>query len=169
MLRRLGDYPLRSVTISYNGSEVQLSQTKESQYVDVRQVPTRHVKMLYVEICRGRLCRGLDLSKSMLNLLKQSSSRMKCYTLSKFDDMPTVCWIIPPSLRNNGLHCVFVQVRKFVGCFSSRVPFSLHGELSSFSHLKQGNGVRPCMAYASSHNGVAKKRFLKIWMDVFGF
>ena len=72
-------------------------------------------------------------------------------------------WIIPPSLRNNGLHCVFIQVRKLVGYFSSRVPFSLRGELSSFRHLKQGNGFPLCMAYASSHNGVAKKRFMKIW------
>ena len=40
--------------------------------------------------------------------------------------MSTVDWIIPPSLKNNGIHCVFVQVRKLVGYFSSRVPFSLH-------------------------------------------
>ena len=66
-------------------------------------------------------------------------------------------WLIPPSLRNNGLHCVFVQVRKLVIYFSSRVPFSLHGDFSSFRHLKQGNGVRPCIVYVSSHNGVVKK------------
>ena len=70
--------------------------------------------------------------------------------------------IIPPSLRNNGLHCGFIQVRKLVGYFNSRVPFSLRGELPRFSHLKQGNGVCPCMAYASSHNGVTKERSLNI-------
>ena len=85
------------------------------------------------------------------------------------DNLPTTGWIIPPSLRNNGIHCVFVQVRKLVVYFSSRVPFSLCRELYSFSHLKQGNGVHPCMACASSHNGITKKRFLNIWMDVFGF
>ena len=83
--------------------------------------------------------------------------------------MSVVGWIIPPSLRNNGLHCVFVQVRKLVGYFNSRVPFSLHGELSRFIHLKKGNGVHPCMAYVLSHNGVTKKKFLNIWMDVFSF
>ena len=90
-------------------------------------------------------------------------------TIFKLDNMPTAWWIISPSLRNNGIHCVFVQVRKSFGYFSSGVPFSLHGELSFFSHLKQGNGVRPCKVYASSHNGVTKKRFMNIWMDVFGF
>ena len=50
--------------------------------------------------------------------------------------MPTVEWIIPPSLRNNGPHCLLVQVRKLVGDFSSRVPFSLGWVLSDFSHLK---------------------------------
>ena len=49
MLRFFSDYPLCLVTRSYNGSKVQLSQTTESQSVDVCQVPTRHVKMLYVE------------------------------------------------------------------------------------------------------------------------
>ena len=83
--------------------------------------------------------------------------------------MPTAGWIIPPSLRNNGPHCLLVHMRKLVGEFSSRVPLSLGWELSRFSHLKQGNGVLPCMVYASSHNGVTKKRYLKIWMDVFGF
>ena len=84
-------------------------------------------------------------------------------------DLLATGWINHPSLKNNGLHCVFVQVRKLVNDFSSRVQFSLHRELSSLSHLKQGNRVCPCKAYMSSHNGVTKKRFLHIWMNVFGF
>ena len=36
-----------------------------------------------VEICQGGLCQGLDLSKLMLNVSKQS----------KFDNMPTASWI----------------------------------------------------------------------------
>ena len=84
-------------------------------------------------------------------------------------DLSAPSWIIPPSLRNNGLHCVFVQVRKLVGYFSSRVPFSLCRELSGFSHLKQGNGVHPCKAYVSSHNDVTNKRFLNIWVDSLSF
>ena len=76
-------------------------------------------------------------------------------------------WIIPPSLRNNGIHCVFIQVRIIVGYFNSRVPFSLCGEMSSFIHLKKGDGFHPCMGYVSSLNGVAKNQFQNIWMDVF--
>ena len=47
----MDDYPLRLVTRSYNGSEVQPSQTNGRQRysVDVRQLLARHVKMLYVE------------------------------------------------------------------------------------------------------------------------
>ena len=90
-----------------------------------------------------------------VNLSKENLSTGKA-------NLPTTGWIIPPSLRNNGLHCVFIQVRKLVGYFNSRVPFTLHREFSSFSHLKQGNGFRPCMVYASSHDGVAKKRLLII-------
>ena len=165
MLRRVGDYPLRLVTRSYNGSEFQPSQiTRRHRYSsDVRQssVTIGHAKMLYLEhnTYRTLFCRGSDLSMMMLNLSKQS----------KFDNMPTIGWIIPPPLRNNGLHCVFVQVKKLVGYFSSRVSFSLREEFSSFIHLKQGNGFRPCMTYVSSHNGVTKKRLLNIWMDVFIF
>ena len=96
-----------------------------------------------------------DLSK--MNL---SSENVEA-DLSKVNLLATG-WITPPSLRNNVLHCVFVQVRKLVGYFSSRVPFSLCGELSIFSHLKQGNRVRPCVAYALSNNGVTKKRLLNI-------
>ena len=77
-----------------------------------------------------RLCRGSDLSKLMINLLKLTN-------------MPTPEWIIHPSLRNNGSHCLLVQVRKLVGEFNSRLPLSLCWELSGFIHLKQGNGVRP--------------------------
>ena len=108
-----------------------------------------------------------NLSKVNLSAGKANLSASK-ENLSK-ENLSVDSWIIPPSLRNNGLHCVFVQVRQLVGDFISRVPFSLHGELFNISHLKQGNGVLPCKAYASSHNGVIKKSFLNIWMDVFGF
>ena len=92
--------------------------------------------------------------------------------MSKLENLSTTGWIIPPSLRNNGLYCVFIQVRKLVDYFSTRVPFSFCEELSSFIHLKQGNGVHPFMEYVSSHNGVTKKRFLKnmdgcIWVLFF--
>ena len=133
--------------------------------------------------CRDVVCRAWNLqrlSKSVVSRFRIFKADVepvkvlnlvvsKCQTLSKFDNMPTAEWIIPPSLRNNGLHCVLVQVMKFVGYFSRKVPFSLCRELSSFSHLKQRNGVHPCMAYVLSHDGVSKKRFLNIWMDVFGF
>ena len=134
--------------------------------------------MLYVEcrICRDFLrtvvsrFRLVESDVEPVKVVKVGFSKYsKFYTLSKFDNIPTVGCIIPPSLRNNGLHCVFVQVRKLIGDFISRVPFSLCEDLSSFSNLKQGNGVHPCMVYASSCNDVAKKRFLNIWMDVFGF
>ena len=69
--------------------------------------------------------------------------------------MPTAGWIIPPSLRYNGPHCLLVHMKKLVGEFSSTVALSLCWELPNFSHLKQGNCVRPCMAYVLSHNGVA--------------
>ena len=41
--------------------------------------------------------------------------------------------------------------------------------MSSAMHLKQGNVVHPCMAYASSHNDVTKKTFMNLWKDLFGF
>ena len=62
MLTCLGDYLLRLVTRSYNGLEVQLSQMKKSQSVDVRQVPIRHVKMLYVKC---RICQ--EFSRSVVS------------------------------------------------------------------------------------------------------
>ena len=71
--------------------------------------------------------------------------------------MPTAGWIVPPSLRNNGINCVFIQVKKLVVYFNSRAPFSLCGDFSMFSHMKQGNKVYSCKAYTSSHNGVAKE------------
>ena len=105
---------------------------------------------------RCETSQGSDLSKFMLNLYKSTN-------------MPIAEWIIPLSLTKNGTHCLLIQVRKLVGDLSNRVPMSLCGELSIFSHMKQGNGVNPCMAYALFHNGVTKKRLLNIWMDVFGF
>ena len=97
--------------------------------------------------------------------VKKNLSKVKLY-ISKVkllkENLTAAGWIIHPSLRNNGLHFVFVQVRKLVGDFIIRVPFSLCGELSSFSHLKQGNGVCPCKTYASSHNGVTKNMFINI-------
>ena len=111
-------------------------------------------------LLKDKLSTGKEnLSKE--NMLKENPSVLK-------ENLSVSFWIIPPSIRNNGLHCVFVQVRKLVGYFSNRVPSSLHGELSSFSHLKQGNGVRPYKVYVSSHNGVTKKSSLNIWMDIFG-
>ena len=86
---------------------------------------------------------------SATNLLSQT------YRLSVFKanlskvNLSTTSWIIP--LRNNGLHCVFIQVRKLVGYFNSRVPFTLSRKLSNFINLKQGNEIHPCMAYASYH------------------
>ena len=113
--------------------------------------------MLYVEAdLSRRTCRSEHVEAVKV------VEAVEVLTLLKLDNLPIVGWIIPPSLRNNGLHCIFVQVRKLVGYFSSIVPFSLRRELPNFMHLKQGNGVHPCKVYALSHNGVKKKRFLKI-------
>ena len=136
MLRCLGDYPLCSV--------IEVIMVRSSTV-------TTNLSAEYA---------GENLSTGKTNLSKENLSAGKA-NLSKAN-LLAVGWIIPPSLRNNGLHCVFIQVRKLFGYFSSRVPFSLHGELSRFTYLKQGNGFFPCVPYASFHNGVTKKRFLKI-------
>ena len=142
MMRCLGDYSLRLVTKKLERFE---SSTVTDHWKTEKQsivAMSRYWSRQCISKCE--ICRGLYLSKSMLNLLKSTN-------------IPTSRWIIPPSLRNNGRHCVFVQVGKLVCYFSSRVPFSLHGELSSFSHLKQGNRVCPYEAcYHSECTQVVK-------------
>ena len=148
MLRCLGDYPLCSIT-------------KEI----IRVQKFNHRRACWYVVCRGGPVEA-NLSNKHVEMDLQ---KVNLSTEHVEVNLSASGWIIPPSLRKNGLHCVFVQVRKLVGYFISRVPFSLHGNMSSFSHLKQGNGFRPYMTYASSHDGVINKRFLNIWMDVFGF
>ena len=99
-----GDYPLRSITKEFiNGHKFNC---RISCWYVVFEADMSKEKLLNV-----------NLSAKLLkeNLLKVNPS--------------DVGRIIPPSFRKNDLHCVFIQVRKLAGYFSSIVQFFLRGEL----------------------------------------
>ena len=89
MLRCLGDYPLHSVTRIYNGQKF------------------NHRKSCWYVVFKAELS-SESLSNANLSAIHVEENLSKVNLLDTKKNLSTVGWIIPPSLRNNGLHCVFV-------------------------------------------------------------